>query len=288
MSLTFGGAGNARPLLPSDISDAARLIGVEPQVIRAVIAVETGGAGGFLRDGSGRLRILFESLHFHNATHGKWDAEHPTVSTPDWQPRLYRAGAAEYDRLNEAVALDQDAALSSASWGLFQILGSNHAACEYPSALAMVRGMEESEGAQLTAFCHFLTNERLVPYLVAHDWAAFARRYNGPSYAQNRYDEKLAQEYGRALGDNSPMDTYPASSGIRGGVVNKPLLHIGCSGPDVKALQAALNAKGARIAEDGLFGHVTQVALIAFQSAAGLVPDGLVGPATDHALGLGT
>jgi hypothetical protein len=27
------------------------------------------------------------------------------------------------------------------------------------------------------------------------DWKAFARLYNGPAYAQNRYDEKLCNAY---------------------------------------------------------------------------------------------
>ena len=27
------------------------------------------------------------------------------------------------------------------------------------------------------------------------DWKAFARLYNGPAYAQNRYDEKLSTAY---------------------------------------------------------------------------------------------
>ncbi|WP_081373109.1 N-acetylmuramidase domain-containing protein [Xylanibacter ruminicola] len=27
------------------------------------------------------------------------------------------------------------------------------------------------------------------------DWKAFARFYNGPAYAQNRYDEKLSMVY---------------------------------------------------------------------------------------------
>ena len=27
------------------------------------------------------------------------------------------------------------------------------------------------------------------------DWKAFARLYNGPAYAQNRYDEKLSKAF---------------------------------------------------------------------------------------------
>jgi hypothetical protein len=33
--------------------------------------------------------------------------------------------------------------------------------------------------------------------LQAKNWAEFAKRYNGPAYAQNRYDEKLAKAYAK-------------------------------------------------------------------------------------------
>ena len=35
----------------------------------------------------------------------------------------------------------------------------------------------------------------MLPALQNKNWAEFARRYNGPAYAQNRYDEKLAEAY---------------------------------------------------------------------------------------------
>ena len=34
-----------------------------------------------------------------------------------------------------------------------------------------------------------------VNVLQKKDWRAFARLYNGPAYAQNRYDEKLSEAY---------------------------------------------------------------------------------------------
>ncbi|MCY7315094.1 MAG: N-acetylmuramidase family protein [Rubrivivax sp.] len=33
--------------------------------------------------------------------------------------------------------------------------------------------------------------------LQRQDWASFARAYNGPGYAQNNYDTKIAAEYNR-------------------------------------------------------------------------------------------
>lgn len=61
-------------------------------------------------------------------------------------------------------------------------------------------------------------------------------------------------------------------------------LRTGDRGEDVRALQAALNSRGASLAEDGRFGAKTRAALRAFQRQAGLTADGICGPATREAL----
>jgi len=64
------------------------------------------------------------------------------------------------------------------------------------------------------------------------------------------------------------------------------LLRVGSSGDDVRQVQTWLNGVGARVpaipqlAVDGIFGPVTQSAVIAFQRHFGLDPDGIVGPIT--------
>ncbi len=63
------------------------------------------------------------------------------------------------------------------------------------------------------------------------------------------------------------------------------LLMTGDRGPDVVALQRRLNALGAELEEDGVFGTGTRAAVIAFQGARGLRPDGVVGAETRVALG---
>lgn len=42
---------------------------------------------------------------------------------------------------------------------------------------------------------NFLIHTGLSVSLGAHDWASFARGYNGPNYAINRYDIRLNSEY---------------------------------------------------------------------------------------------
>lgn len=62
------------------------------------------------------------------------------------------------------------------------------------------------------------------------------------------------------------------------------ILTLGSWGADVFALQQQLIRLGYDIAADGLFGKETQLAVQSLQVANGLVPDGIVGPATLAAL----
>lgn len=58
-------------------------------------------------------------------------------------------------------------------------------------------------------------------------------------------------------------------------------------GDDVDTLQKALVAFGASIRVDGVFGAKTESAVTRFQKKSGLMADGIVGPATRAALGIG-
>ncbi|MGW6285609.1 peptidoglycan-binding protein [Streptomyces sp. NPDC055107] len=61
-------------------------------------------------------------------------------------------------------------------------------------------------------------------------------------------------------------------------------LRQGAGGSHVRALQSALNKRGARLAVDGGFGSVTSSAVRAYQSVNRLVADGEAGPVTWRAL----
>ncbi|SHJ69817.1 Putative peptidoglycan binding domain-containing protein [Roseomonas rosea] len=267
-------AGQGRGLTPADRARAAMALGVDVPTVQTVLTVETGNAGGFLADG--RPRILFEAHLFSRATKRRWDASHPRISAQPWDRRLYAGGTGEWPRLEQAASLDRAAALSSASWGLAQILGSNHVACGHEDVESFVAAMRESEGRQLDAFVGFIIHEGLAPLLRARAWAAFARRYNGPSYAQNAYDQKLAAVYADLAG--TPAPALPIVG----------MLRIGMEGEAVRRLQRALNGLGRRppLVVDGDFGGVTQLAVQQFQAARGLQVDGVVGPVTARALGL--
>lgn len=64
----------------------------------------------------------------------------------------------------------------------------------------------------------------------------------------------------------------------------KPVLRLGAEGANVRLLQTSLNAHGGGLTVDGDFGPKTERAVIAFQKANGLKPDGIVGRLTWAAL----
>lgn len=191
MTLDF--AGTATPLLASDVKDAALRLACEPAAVWAVTDVESSG-GGFLPDK--RPKILYEAHVFGRLTGHKFDKSHPAISAPHWDRALYGApGAHQYERLAEAIRLDRAAALESASWGMFQVLGLNHGQCGYATVGAFVSAMAQSEAKQLLAFCEFCRHGGLDRFLRSKDWVRFALGYNGPGERSNHYDERLKAAY---------------------------------------------------------------------------------------------
>lgn len=65
----------------------------------------------------------------------------------------------------------------------------------------------------------------------------------------------------------------------------RPLLRRGSTGDSVTALQQALQEQGFELADDGIFGRITQQCVREYQQMHGLDPDGIVGPLTWAVLG---
>ena len=184
-----------KPLTEADYTRAAKALACDVAAVKAVAEVESRGSG-FLADG--QVRILFEAHVFDRLTAGRYRRAHPNISSARWDRTLYgAAGAHQHKRLQQAVALDRDAALQSASWGRFQVMGFNWRACGYPSLQAFITAMHAGEGAQLDAFVAFVRTRGLADELQRRDWVGFAAGYNGPAYAENAYDRKLAAAYKR-------------------------------------------------------------------------------------------
>jgi len=193
----YAAARSEKFLTEDDLIRASEALEVELAAIKAVTEVEAGGHG-FV---GGKPKILFEGHVFWKRlrVHGVDPAEHRAgnedVLYSKWTRSHYLGGVREHERLDKARGIHVRAALESASWGLFQIMGYQWAALGYPDVERYFRSMGESEGEQLGAFTRFVEANELTVFLREHDWADFARRYNGPLYRENRYDEKLERAY---------------------------------------------------------------------------------------------
>lgn len=182
------------PLTRADFEAVAQQLGAEWEAVAAVAEVESGPLGGFANDG--RPIILFERHLFSRKTSSQFDASHPNISnrTPGGYPR---SQADRWAQLAQAFELNAEAALQSASYGRFQVLGQNFSNLGMANAHEYVSKLARSERDQLDAFVGFVRANNLTDELQRKDWAAFARAYNGPGYAANQYDVKMAQAYQR-------------------------------------------------------------------------------------------
>lgn len=185
-------------LLPEDFIDDAKRIGCEVEAIRAVAQVESSG-GGFCPDGF--PKTLFEGHYFDRLTKGKYRASHPNISYPKWTRQFYgKSWQEERARLDLAISLDRTAALQSASWGTFQVMGANHAVCGFKTVQQFVNAMCKDANTHLEAFTTYVIENGLADELRDLRWSDFARIYNGPGYAANKYDVKMDKAYKRLKG----------------------------------------------------------------------------------------
>lgn len=177
-------------LSDADYQAAAASLGCDLAAIRAVAKVESSRSPF---DDLGRPTILYERHLFRRFTGGRFDA-HPDLSNPE--AGGYGTFASQYGKLERAYALDREAALKACSWGMFQILGSNHRAAGFPTVVDYVRAMCQSEVEHVKAFVSFvMSNFEMRSALRTHDWETFARLYNGPAFHKNRYDERMAEAH---------------------------------------------------------------------------------------------
>lgn len=177
------------------IARVAKRLGCEVAAVKAVISVESNGSG-FHADG--RPVILYEAHIFSRETAGRYDRDHPLLSSRTWNRALYRGGIAEWPRFYQALQLDPEAAQKACSWGLFQIMGFNWRACGEKSLAGFIHAMYHHEDSHIALFAEFVESQGMADELRRKDWAGFAKRYNGAAYAVNAYDKKLEAAYARA------------------------------------------------------------------------------------------
>ena len=146
---------DSKHLTESDISAAAETLGVDVAAIKAIIRTEA-PKGGF--NDNGQVTVLFERhkmYHYLSKKQGKAAADTYARDYPNLVNTVaggYYGGTAENARLANAMRIDAECALLSASYGRFQIMGFNYKGCGYDSVQAFYDAMAESEGKQLQAF----------------------------------------------------------------------------------------------------------------------------------------
>lgn len=181
-------------------TDSAVKIGCDVAAIKAVAEVESSG-DGFMKNGS--VKILFEPHVFWQQLKriGINPKDHLTgnedILYQIWGAKPYGKYSEQHSRLERAKLISEEAALKSASWGKFQIMGYNHLASGYQSVFDFVVAMKRDEDSHLAAFVSFVLSKNLDDELINLEWAAFAFGYNGSGYKKNKYDEKLAAAYNK-------------------------------------------------------------------------------------------
>ena len=174
-------------------------LGCETAAVMAVSTVESNG-NGFLSNG--QPKILFEGHVFwkellkagvnpENIRMGNEDILYPVWNLVAVRP-FYKMN--QYQRLEKAKAINGEAALRSASWGAFQIMGFNYGACSFSSVNDFVAAQAD-EFSQLQCFTNYILKRHLNVNLKNLDWAGFALAYNGKEYRKNNYDGKLKNAY---------------------------------------------------------------------------------------------
>jgi hypothetical protein len=262
-----------------EITDAGNRVGIEPAALLAVAEVESGGVAFAIVDGKREPLIRFEGHYFDR----RLSPEKQAVARAAGLSSPMAGGVANpvsqegrWNLLSRAIRIDRAAAYESVSWGIGQVMGAHWQKLGFASVLDFVSLVRRDVAGQAEVMARFIDKEGLSAALVACDWAAFARGYNGPLYARSNYDGRIAAAYAEYGGK-------PAAGAAPGGrreAARGELLDEGMRGATVRDLQTMLTSLGYGAAADGIFGSRTERAVKAFQRAKGLGVDGIVGPAT--------
>ena len=183
------------------IAEMAAKYGLDAASVLTVAEVESGGRSGFQK--TGLLTVLFEAHLFYAELEKRGlkpnvlMIKYPNLISPKWNKALYKGGDLENSRLSESLKINE-CAWNCASYGMFQILGSNCVACGFNTAQEFVKYLKTGQEAHVDTFLKFVSSSpKMMNALKSKDWATFARLYNGPAYAQNKYDIALAKAYGK-------------------------------------------------------------------------------------------
>ncbi|MFK5977982.1 MAG: N-acetylmuramidase domain-containing protein [Rhizobiaceae bacterium] len=252
------------------IEEIASELNIESAALKAVVQVESAGRLSVNIAGRKEPLIRFEGHYFYKLlplikrnmalAQGLASAKAGAVKNPFTQKGRWRL-------LRRAIKINRAAALESVSWGLGQVMGSHWRWLGYASIDALVVEARDGVAGQVRLMARYITKANLTDKLRAHDWAGFARAYNGPAYRKYKYHTKLARAY----------DSFSAG-GPQKHLKNKmAMLQYGSTGNSVTELQKNLSSLGYFLISDGDFGPATERAVSQFQQEHHLGIDGIFG-----------
>lgn len=202
IALTDSLGGDYMPdiLSEEDYLAIARRLDIDVASVKAVVEIEVGrDQGGFVEPGLPIINFdlrQFRRMAIKNKTPlQKYAKSHAVVFNRPNSKKYGSYQLAQHARLDAASEIDRQAAVYGTYWGMFQIGGANWKLCGTDSYEDFVDLMCRSERDQLELFANLIEKCGYTKYLRNHDWASFARRYNGPGYRKYKYDTRMAKAY---------------------------------------------------------------------------------------------
>lgn len=179
-------------LTDEDFRKVAAELDVEVAAIKAVVRIEAGvKMEGFWAPG---VPVINFDRSMYNKSRPPRNVKAPaSEKVPEGIKSAY--GRKEWAQLVAARKVNLDKANMGTFWGMFQIGGFNYKHCGCKTVQEFVDRMSYSEFEQLELFANFIRNSGMLPSLRQKNWAAFARKYNGASYARRGYHTRMASEY---------------------------------------------------------------------------------------------
>jgi len=176
----------------STVPKAAAALGIEPAIVKAILAIETGGAP--ITTGQNIKFLFMIGRHFTPKLKKKF----PSRELPSWANKRMSGSRAI---LRAGIDLWPHGAYANTSWGAFQIHGWSYRKLGYGSPEEMVRAFKQSADAQIKGFIDFVRTKRpLFEAIKNKDWYGIGYYYNGDR--QGRYASWMQQIYNTANPNN--------------------------------------------------------------------------------------
>lgn len=177
-------------LTDEDFLIVAKELDVEVAAIKAVVVIEAGKSmKGFWAPG---VPVVNFDRSVFSKYRGKGSGRKDKVPAG-----LSGYALKEWTQLVNARRISGDGADMGTFWGMFQIGGFNYRLCGCDSVKEFVTLMSTSELEQLELFAAMIVNTGMITDLRNKNWAGFARKYNGASYARRGYHTRMAAAYAK-------------------------------------------------------------------------------------------